>query len=88
METFSALLALCAGEYAELSCFFFICILNKRLGNNLGAGDLRRHCAHYDVIVMAPLLFSHVIASIKHRKTTNLPPTLYGFVSLDFKQLY
>ena len=32
--------------------FFFDLRLNKRLSNNPEAGDLRRHRAHYDVIVM------------------------------------
>ena len=33
--------------------FFFICAWIKDWVNNHEAGDLRRHCAHYDVIVMA-----------------------------------
>ena len=69
METFSALLALCGGEFtghrwipftkasdAELYCFFDLC-LNKRLRNNREAGDLRHHHAHYDFTVTF-LLFS------------------------------
>ena len=32
--------------------FSLNCPLNKRLSNNRKVGDLRRHCAHYDVIVM------------------------------------
>ena len=31
---------------------FFDMRLNKRLSKNRDAGDLRRHLAHYDVIVM------------------------------------
>ena len=31
--------------------FFDLC-LNKQLSKQCGAGDLRRHCAHYDVIAM------------------------------------
>ena len=31
---------------------FFDLYLNKRWVNTHGAGDLRRHCAHYDVTVM------------------------------------
>ena len=61
MKTFSTLLALCAGnspvtgefpsQRPETRSFdvFFELRLNKRLSE---AGDLRRHCAHYDVIVM------------------------------------
>ena len=60
METFSALLALCAGNSPVTGEFpsqrpvtrsfdvFFN--LNKRLSRE--ADDLRRHRAHYDVIVM------------------------------------
>ena len=33
--------------------FFFICAWINGWVNNREAGDLRRHCAHYDVIVMA-----------------------------------
>ena len=64
METFSALLAICAenssipGEFPaqrpvtrSFGVFFDLC-LNKRLINNREVGDLRRHHPHYDVIVM------------------------------------
>ena len=49
METFSALLALCAGTSLMFSLIY---ALNKRFIYNREAGDLRRHRAHYDVIVM------------------------------------
>ena len=62
METFSALLALCAGNSlvpgaaldftkasdAELWCFLW----SNDWVDNRDAGDLRRHCVHYDVTVM------------------------------------
>ena len=63
METFSALLAICAGNSPVPGEFptqrpvtrsfdgFFHLRLNKRLNNN--AGDLRRHRALYDVTVMS-----------------------------------
>ena len=63
METFSALLALCAGNSPVTGEFpaqrpvtrsfdvSFDLRLNKRL-NNREAGDLRRHRSHYDVTVM------------------------------------
>ena len=63
METFSALLALCVvnsrftGEFPHKGQWhwafdvFFDMRLNKRLIKR-EAGDLRRHRAHYDVIVM------------------------------------
>ena len=61
METFSALLAICAGNSPVTGEFltqrpvtrsfdvFFDLHLNKRLSK---AGDLRLHRAHYDVTVM------------------------------------
>ena len=66
METFSALLAICAGNSPVPGEFpaqrpvtrsfdvFFDLRLNKRLVNNHEAGDLRRQHGHYDVIVMLP----------------------------------
>ena len=62
METFSAVLALCAGNSSMTGEFpaqrpmtrsfdvFFDLSLNKRLSKQSWAGDLRRHRAHYDVI--------------------------------------
>ena len=64
METFSALLALCAGnspvpvnsphkgQWRGALMFSLICALNKRLRNNRETGDVRRYSAHYDVIVI------------------------------------
>ena len=73
METFSALLALCegnspvTGEFPSQrpvarSCdiFFDLC-LNKLLNNHRDANDLRRHRAHYNVIVMS--LKKHMMTS-------------------------
>ena len=67
METFSALLAICAGNSPVPGEFttqrpvtrsfdvFFDLRLNKRLSKkNRKDGDLRRYHAHYDVIVMNP----------------------------------
>ena len=64
METFSALLAICAGNspvHDELPAqrpvtrtFDIFCDLRLTNGwvNNREAGELRRYCAHYDVVVM------------------------------------
>ena len=64
METFSALLAICAGNSPVLGEFpaqrpvmlifdvFFDLRLNNGWLNNREAGDLRRYRAHHDVIVM------------------------------------
>ena len=64
METFSALLAICAGNSPVTGEFpsqrpvkqsfdaFFDLRLNKRLSKHREVGDLRRHHPHHDVIVM------------------------------------
>ena len=65
METFSALLGHLCGEFtghrwipcteasdAQLWGFSLICAWINGWVNNRGAGDLRRHRAHYDVTVM------------------------------------
>ena len=77
METFSALLALCAGEFPaqrpvtqsfEVSSIW--ARINNGWVNNRKAGDLRRHRAHYDVIVMGdhnqfPLtMFTHFFVPV------------------------
>ena len=64
METFSAVLALCAGNSPvtdafpsqrpvtrSIDAFFYLCP-NKRLSAQSLYGDLRRHRTHYDVRVM------------------------------------
>ena len=81
METFSALLALCAGNSpvigefpserasdAELWCLFLICAWIKDWVNNREVGDLKRYRTHYDVTVMDD------------------PPT--GFIQADSKLYY
>ena len=64
METFFALLALCAGnssvsvnsphkgQWRGALMFTLICARINDWVNNREAGDLRRHLDHYDVIVM------------------------------------
>ena len=65
METFSALLAICAGnspvtgeflthrgQWRGALMFYMICTWLNGWVNNGEAGDLRRHRAHYDVTVM------------------------------------
>ena len=70
METFSALLAICAGNSPVTGEFpaqrlvtrsfdvYFDMRPNKRLSNHHGAGDLIRHGAHYDVILMELEIFN------------------------------
>ena len=74
METFSALLALCAGnspvpvnsphkgQWRGALMFTLICARINDWVNNREAGDLRRHLDHYDVSVMVDL--TTAIASI------------------------
>ena len=71
METFSALLALCAGnsptpvnsphkgQWHGASMFSLICAWINDWVNNREAGDLRRHRGHYDVNVMNTDLCYH-----------------------------
>ena len=76
METFSALLALCAGNSPVTGDIpvqrpvtrsfgvFFDLRLNKRLGKQSWGWWFRRHRAHYDVTVMTILIwFSAMLAS-------------------------
>ena len=67
METFSALLALCAGnssvpvnsphkgQWRGALMFSLVCARMNDWVNNREAGDLRRHRGHYDVSVMQTL---------------------------------
>ena len=66
METFSALLALCAGnspvtgefphkgQWRGALMFTLICVWINYWAKNREAGNLRRHRAHYGVTVMSP----------------------------------
>ena len=54
METFSALLAICAGNTPVTA--EFPCVWINVWENNHKAGDLKRYRAHYDVIVMKYIL--------------------------------
>ena len=81
METFSALLAICArnslipGEFPAQRTVtrsfdvFFDLRLNKWLSNNREAGDLRRYRAHYDVTLMNARKISHVHTFTDTRRT-------------------
>ena len=98
METFSALLAICAGNSpvpkasdAELWCFSLICTwINGRV-NNREAGDLRRYRAHYDVIVMRLMTRWSILTHLVHGAIVcwcelgDIEWTLiYGFVGVFF----
>ena len=80
METFSALLAICVGnspvpvnsphkgQWGEALMFSLICVWINGWVNNREVGDLRRHRAHYDVIVMLRFSFS-----TNYRRTFRFP---------------
>ena len=65
METFSELLAFCAGrspvnsphkdQWRGALMFSLTCAWTNSWANNGDAGDLRRHRAHYEVIIMVTL---------------------------------
>ena len=71
METFSALLAICAGihqspvnfppkgQWRSFDVYFDLRPTN-RLRNNRETGDLRGHRAYYDIIVMGYVLFHNI----------------------------
>ena len=71
METFSALLSICAGnspvpvnspqkgQRRGALMFSLICARINGWVNNREAGDLRCHRAHYDVIVMTKMICTH-----------------------------
>ena len=74
METFSALLAICAGNSLIPGEFptqrpvtrnfdiFFDLHPNRRLSKQGEAGDLRRNRAHYDVTVMSLVVTKRYVA--------------------------
>ena len=79
METFSALLAICAGnsphkgQWRGALMFSLIRVWINGWVNNRESGDLRRYRAHYDVIVMEPCRFAAPLWG---------NPTISGFAAL------
>ena len=84
METFSALLAICAGnspvpgefpthkgQWRGALMFSLICARINGWVNNGEAGDLRRHGVHYDVIIMI-IVWANIKENIKVRVTDPL----------------
>ena len=77
METFSALLAICAenspvpvnsphkGQWRGALMFSLICVWINSWVNDSEAGDLRRYRAHYDVTVMYRATFM-MISAVRH----------------------
>ena len=88
METFSALLAICAGNSPvsgefpaqrpvarSFDVFFDLCPINDWV-NNREAGDLRRSRAHYDVIVMHPWFHEYYCSSWNYINRCNENKTI------------
>ena len=80
METFPALLAICAGnspvpvnslykgQWRGALMFSLICIRINGWVNNGEAGDLTRNRVHYDVIVMDPISFVALWIYVKKKQ--------------------
>ena len=83
METFSALLATCAGnsavpgesphkgQWRGAMMFSFICVWINGWVNNSEAGDLRRYRAHCDVIVMSSQFSQYTPAAHRYGRDIN-----------------
>ena len=77
METFSALLAICAGnsshkgQWRGALMLSLICARINGWVNNGEAGDLRRNHAHYDVTVM---FLAGVIKSVSRGDNATIQP--------------
>ena len=90
METFSALLAICAGnspvpvnsphkgQWRGALMFSLICVWINGWINNHEVGDLRRYRVHYDVIVML-FAFCIPLTEISHCRTLVL-----SFVNMSY----
>ena len=88
METFSALLALCAGnspitgefphkgQWRGALMFTLICVWINYWAKNREAGDLRRHRAHYGVTVMSSSALNTSVGALY----TESPCVFYGWV--------
>ena len=91
METFSALLAICAGnspvqvnsphkgQWRGALIFSLICVWINGWVNNRKAGDLRRHRAHYVVIVMRITSLILPTPIVLYRQTNNSNPKKFHY---------
>ena len=101
METFSALLAICAGNSPGTGEFpaqrpvtwsfdvilFFICVSINGWVNNHEAGDLRHCCAHYNIIVMHCRAVKNAASHYSEIRWTPLCPTTW-LTQLFIQQLF
>ena len=72
LKTFSVLLVLCEGihqspvdsphkgQWGGALMLFLICVWTNCWANKRDAGDLRRHCAHYDATVIGSIIFVQI----------------------------
>ena len=96
METFSALLAICAGnsphkgQWRGALMFSGMCARINRWVNNREAGDLRRYRHHYDVIVMKKKSFENAVyKKSAYLEASILFPMIHlGLYSLSGKTSY
>ena len=91
METFSALLAICAGNSPvpvnsphkgqwRGALFSLICVWIDGWVDNREAGDVIRYCAHYDVIVMISVLCIYCVSGFQNTEVIQLTAArLSGF---------
>ena len=95
METFSALLAICAGispvtaelphkgQWRGALMFSLICAWINGWVNNGEAGDLRRHRADYYVTVMKLILFIGVCREINMQV---IPEHVFVYFTIAYQQ--
>ena len=95
METFSALLALCAGnspapvnsphkgQWRGAVMFSLICPWINAWVNKREAGDLRRHRAYYDVIVMGGISGRHNVNLWCRQRRKRLASSRHSLFSLQ-----
>ena len=77
METFSTLLAICAGKGQSCTALMFslICTWINSWANTLAAGDLRCNHTHYDI---TPMISETFLAMQKHCNKRELRLGLYS----------
>ena len=68
---------------AELWCFLLICAWINAWVNNREAGDLKRHCAHYDVIVMSSIENTYLYHIFKVIFDLDSSTSFFSYVELS-----
>ena len=100
METFSTSLSICAwnspvpGEFPAqraVSRSFDVSLICARINswvNNREAGELRRHRAHYDVIVILHVIFPQLLLGTRRLPTTRGHVTLIAIIGITTLVFY